>query len=732
MNKLKLGSKLAIYFLLVVVVSVGTTGYLSYSLAKYNFESKIVSDLLIIAETKKNHISDFLDYSKGRVIDFSSDGFIRDSVRLINSGNTTVVEELNRHLVKNKMSLDQTIYGINVVDLKGKVIASTEASDIGIFEVAHDYFVNAKDLNYGEAFLSDVSLSHHFKGNVPCLAVSAPLIDKDTNEKLGVIINHISLEDLNNIISKGKNINIFPRLENNNENIEIYLVNKDGVIITKLRSLNNLILKRKIISDLPTKCISNRENNIYTNYMGEEVVGASSCFENGWTLLVEANKKRSFIFIEEIRIKIITITLLIVIGVLCLVYLIVIRITTPIKRIIQMTKGVSKGDLSQKMKIYSDDEIGELAASFNMMMKDLGQANKKLEDKIDELANFKSAINNASDLIIVTNTKGKISFVNEAIKNVTGHTKEEVYGKNIFELCKPTNEKHCMDSWMAMLSSKKSFIGETVSKKKSGKRFDAELRITPILDRNMEVKYCVVIERDVTTMKALERARNEFISLASHQLHSPSSIVKWYIEELLRDSKNFTPKQEKYLNKIYKGNERIIELNNSFLDVSRLDLGTFKNKPELVDVVKVTQIIIREFEQKIKEYNIDFSFKFTKNSKKIFIDKVIIRNILVNLIDNAIKYTQPKGKISVEIKEQANDLLIQIKDTGFGIPYNQQSEIFKKLFRADNIRVKHIDGTGLGLYIVKSMVGQSKGKIWFKSSEGIGSTFFVSFPLAID
>jgi signal transduction histidine kinase len=258
----------------------------------------------------------------------------------------------------------------------------------------------------------------------------------------------------------------------------------------------------------------------------------------------------------------------------------------------------------------------------------------------------------------------------------------------------------------------------------------------------------VEVFRDITKEKEIDKAKTEFVSLASHQLRTPLSTVSWYSEMLLAgDVGEVTPEQKKYLEEIYHGNQRMVDLVNTLLDVSRIEMGTFIVESKPTDIVKLAQGVIEEHKLQIREKRIHFSYSSGKNIPSIKADPKILRMVVHNLLSNAIKYTPEGGRVAVSIflkkvnnkfsklnnpkdKEGSeNSVLFKIIDSGYGIPEDQQDKIFTKLFRADNVVGKDTEGTGLGLYIAKSIVEQSGGRIWFESSEKKGTTFYVDLPL---
>jgi signal transduction histidine kinase len=248
---------------------------------------------------------------------------------------------------------------------------------------------------------------------------------------------------------------------------------------------------------------------------------------------------------------------------------------------------------------------------------------------------------------------------------------------------------------------------------------------------------------DVTKEKEVDQAKSEFVSLASHQLRTPLSAINWYAEMLMDgDAGKLNEEQEKYVKEIYIGSQRMVDLVNSLLNVSRLDLGTFIIEPTIVDIIEISKSVVAELGSKIIEKHLNVQEMYDEERINFLADGKLLRIVLQNLYSNAVKYTPNKGKVDVVInvlkkaspiggrKFAKDTLCFVVTDTGMGIPKKQQDKIFSKLFRADNAKVSETEGTGLGLYIVKSIVDQSGGQVWFTSAEGEGTTFYITFPLS--
>ena len=433
-----------------------------------------------------------------------------------------------------------------------------------------------------------------------------------------------------------------------------------------------------------------------------------------------------------------------------LAYFLARSITRPIVALTEGAETIGKGDLEHKIDVVTNDEIGLLAQEFNTMTEQLKESHSGLEQKVKDrtkdLEKFRLAAESASDHIIITDADGTIVYANDAVERITGFSKNDVIGKKAGskEIWGGLMDHEFYEKlWKTIKIQQRSFSGEIKNKRKNGQEYFASLTISPVVDEAGEVEFFVGIERDITREKRVDRAKTEFVSLASHQLRTPLSSINWYTEMLISgDAGTLNAEQQKYLDEIYHGNQRMVELVNALLNVSRLELGTFMVEPEPVDIIALAQSIIDELRPLIDEKELSVTKQFIESLPTIQADPKLLGIIFQNLLSNAAKYTPEKGSITIAIAQQekghtkgkgaSGDDCIQIiiRDSGMGIPRHQQDKIFTKLFRADNVRDSDTDGTGLGLYIVKSILDRVGGSNSFESEEGKGTTFEVIFPVS--
>ena len=349
--------------------------------------------------------------------------------------------------------------------------------------------------------------------------------------------------------------------------------------------------------------------------------------------------------------------------------------------------------------------------------------------------------------IVVLDKHGKIEFVNTTATKILGYEARELIGEKFTTKIDATLESGTPISPSKRpadiaLHSKKVVSSILYYERKNGERFPVRITTAPIIVGD-KIIGIIEVFRDITEEYALDKAKGEFVSLASHQLRTPLSAVNWYAEMLINgDAGPINKDQASYLREIYEGNQRMIELVNALLDVSRIELGRLVNQAQPTDVVAIANDIQKEMAPMISTKNLSVHADLQASLPQVDGDPKLLRMIVQNLVSNAVKYTPDKGTVSIalrsakqkevegaHISRSGDYIYLSVKDSGYGIPTEQRAHIFEKLFRADNVRKLDVEGTGLGLYIVKQVVENMGGKVWFESTESVGTTFYVILPL---
>lgn len=463
-----------------------------------------------------------------------------------------------------------------------------------------------------------------------------------------------------------------------------------------------------------------------------------------------------------------------------------------VKRILFIRQGsteVAGGNFNFAWSDGADDEIGELSRDLAAMAKQIDASYSKLEEKVCErtreleemkdsleskvleleeakkttlrvlqdLEHEKVTIEEANaknqailasmdDGFIATDKEGNVMLVNSRAEAMLGWSGIHVIGKSLFSVLTVRDETKRILSMEERpmhlvierkepvhVSSKYEFV------RHDGTTFPVYVAAAPII---LDGKIIGALEvfRDVTEEKEIERAKSEFISVAAHQLRTPAAAMNWYLERLINGRMGkLTGKQMEYFREIERNNQRMIELVNTLLNVSRLEIGVLNIQPAPLDVQKLIAKTLAELRPMIEKKHISVEVS-SSGEPMAFFDPEFFSIVMSNLLSNAVNYTPPRGTVCVRAERVAagaemggkpiadDSIFMVVEDTGYGIPEREQAQLFTKFFRADNARTKHTDGNGLGLYIVKSILDQMGGKIWFRSSEDKGTAFYITLP----
>ncbi|MBU4370192.1 PAS domain S-box protein, partial [Patescibacteria group bacterium] len=597
------------------------------------------------------------------------------------------------------------------------------------------------------------------------VSVLAPVYQN--NKMIAVAGMDVSLEDISNRIldiklwetgyafmidSRGRPISFpvraRPDLEWGEESLEISKIREFSLLNVKNEQLRNVV--KEMIDGTHV-----HEPRIVKFGQTEKYIVAHQIQNTGWSLalvvpvnevLGSALATRNFIFI--------------VLGIITLILVVLVfftsrLVTAPIKELTKGALEISKGNLDYQIKIKTKDEIQELAQGFNEMARRLkvyyATLEQKVKDRTNELALAKNRIEqeknrieailiSMADGVFVVDTQGRLALLNPAVKRITGFEEKDCLGQPYNQVLKFLTEKEKKENIAFMQHALQTgelskMTNHTVLITKNGKEIPVACSAAAIKDEKGIVVGAVGAFRDITKEREVEKIKSEFVSLASHQLRTPVTIIKWGAETLLKSlGDKLKKKDREQVDRIYRGSNRMIELVNDLLNVSRLEGGRLVFKRDEIQFEELIDKVVEEYKPYLEKKNVKVSVtKPEELMPKISIDLEKIRQVVIILLDNAIKYSPEGSEIKIKFEQRGKELFYSNADQGVGIPKGQQEKIFSRFFRADNVSQK--PGTGLGLYLAKGLIEAHGGKIWFsseggsgESEENKGTTFFFTLP----
>jgi PAS domain S-box-containing protein len=352
----------------------------------------------------------------------------------------------------------------------------------------------------------------------------------------------------------------------------------------------------------------------------------------------------------------------------------------------------------------------------------------------EQRAEAEALFTSIGDGAIATDEFGRITRANPAAQQILGYTEAELLGtwfpKHVVAVTAEDKPVNLIDRPItkAFLTGK-PISEKTYYRRKDGQKIALAINASPILLNNKPLG-AIEVFRDITFEQEVDRMKSEFISLASHQLRTPLSAIKTYTHMLAEGYMGkLTASQKKSLATVISAADRMNELISTLLNVTRIESGSIEVRPKLIRLDKLAEEVVKEVALMAANKSIALSTATKgKAPTTIKTDALIVKEVMTNLVSNAIKYTPDGGRVSITIRPRRADIVVSITDSGWGIPKYSQDQVFSKFFRAQNIVKRETTGTGLGLYLVKGLLEALGGRIWFSSEEEQGTTFSFSLP----
>jgi two-component system sensor histidine kinase VicK len=396
-------------------------------------------------------------------------------------------------------------------------------------------------------------------------------------------------------------------------------------------------------------------------------------------------------------------------------------ITRPMSDMRKQALEMARGNFSRKVNIYGNDEIGQLALSFNNLTRKLQEAQATTEGERRKLS---SVLSHMTDGVLATDRKGRVILINEPALGMLNVSRETVMNKPIVEVL-GIEETHTFDH---LVSEQESLILNFSTDKKP---FILRASNSIIQKETGFINGLITVLHDITEQEKIDQERREFVANVSHELRTPLTTMRSYLEALADGAWQDDDIAPRFLDVTQTETERMIRLVNDLLQLSKMDSKDYRFFKDQVDFVDFFDRIIDRFELS-KSQQVSFVRNLPIQEVLVYIDTDKITQVLDNIISNAMKYSPEGGTITftVDIEESANQILVSISDEGVGIPKTDIHKIFERFYRVDKARTRMLGGTGLGLAIAKEMIQAHDGDIWATSEEGKGTTIYFTLPIS--
>lgn len=490
--------------------------------------------------------------------------------------------------------------------------------------------------------------------------------------------------------------------------------NQNNQSLVGQRTANSFIQKSFATSGAQETLVyedSNERMRVVAVPIKSEVDGATTGM-----IYIEASMQSIYNQMEQVTRILATGTLIALIITSILGILLSRTITRPIADMRRQAVEMRKGNFSRKVKVYSDDEVGQLAYSFNELTDELMEANATTEAERRRLT---SVLENMSDGVVATDRSLRVILMNDQARDMIGVAEEEAMGSNLQNLLEFDDD--------IVIPEDGTMPPKLIDLSTDEELFLVRAYFSPIQKHSGPITGLIVVLHDVTEQEQVEQDRREFVANVSHELRTPLTTMRSYLEVLAEGAYKDDELAPRFLETTQNETERMIRLVNDLLQLSKMDSKEYTMQKVKFDFIQFFNDIIERHEM-TKGETIQFRRKLMKRRVYVHADQDKMTQVIDNIITNAIKFSPEGGTITFRTMLRAKRLVIGIKDEGVGIPKSNLKKIFERFYRVDRARARNIGGTGLGLSIAKEVVSAHGGDIWAESEFGRGTTIYFTIP----
>ena len=396
-------------------------------------------------------------------------------------------------------------------------------------------------------------------------------------------------------------------------------------------------------------------------------------------------------------------------------------VSKPIKKMSRIAGDIADGDFSRKVSVSTHDEVGDLARTFNHMAE---QISTRIEEVTASRSRLEAVLLSMSEGVMVVDAECSILLMNKPLKDSL-LIRENPAGKKPLEVIRNIDIQEIAEN---VLNLKKEVESREISVLFPEERI-LFVHATPVLREN-RVEGAVLVFHDITELRRLEKVRQDFVANVSHELRTPVTIIKGYAETLLEGALDDKEHAREFLKVIHSDSDRLACLIDDLLDLSRIESGKFNLTFRPCAIKGIVERVVSELKKQADERSVTIKVDIPDDIPDILADEAGIGQVLLNLLDNAIKYNKEKGFVTVSASENDEYIKLDVFDTGVGIPEKDLNRIFERFYRVDKARSRELGGTGLGLSIVKHIIQEHNGQVAVESLLGQGSTFSFTVPKA--
>ncbi len=407
-----------------------------------------------------------------------------------------------------------------------------------------------------------------------------------------------------------------------------------------------------------------------------------------------------------------------------LVFIVAQRVSNPIRQVARAAKKISRGDFSERIRIDSEDEVGDLARSFNVMSEEL---ESKIESLVREVSEKEVVLSSMIEGVIAVDQEERVILFNRALQKMLELPPNDTLGRFHWEAVRNPEINNLFKKVLRTRKQKTIEFSFTPLKEKIFR-----VQAAPIVDSGGTLLGVVTVLHDITEIKRLEKVRMEFVANVSHELRTPLTSIMGAAETLKNGAIDDKKDALTFLNVIERHTDRLNRLIADLLDLSRVETGKKKMEFGPIKILDLAEKAVCGFQEAAKKKFLEIIMDIPPDLPLVLADEEEIETVLSNFLDNALKYTPKKGKITLGAVEKDGFIETTVADNGTGIPKKDLPRIFERFYQVDKDRSRELGGTGLGLSIVKHIIEAHGGTVKAESEEGKGTIFTFTLPISQD
>ncbi|HXV43113.1 MAG TPA: ATP-binding protein [Anaerolineae bacterium] len=752
-------ARLIIYFLLLSTAIVGLVGYIAFIQAKEMLKESVFERLNVVVTLKEDELNRWVNDQLRDLLFIAQIPVVQSQGEMLFNHAASEAEyqaayqNLSNYLssvIAGKPGLQEVF----ILNQEGKIIVSTNETHVGQDQATEDYFIRGRALIFPASSLVQNVYISAVTGK-PAMTIAVPFFG-ESGQRLGVLAAHLYLERMNRIVLDRTGLG---------ESGEAYLVDKSNRFVSEARFRSQQIeFPQGVHTDGIDAALGGVSGaGLYQNYEGAPVIGVYRWLnDREMALLAEMRQEEAFAPASRLA-QIILLIGLSSAGLLALgVYVLARQITRPILAMAQTASQIAAGDLTLTTPVMTEDEVGDLARTFNRMTEQLRALYESLEERL------RTVVSNAPIVLFALDKEGCFTLSEGKGLQALQVEPSQIIGLSVFEVYREVPQ-----------------IAENVRRALAGEAFSTTVEVSdlvfeswyaPLYDQNGEINGVIGVATDITERKRVEmelqkakeaaeaanRAKSQFLANMSHELRTPLNAIIGYSEMLREEAeelgqREFIPD----LQKISMAGKHLLALIRDILDLSKIEAGKMSLYLETFDVANLVQEVVTTVRPLVEQNGNQLTVECTSSLGPMRSDLMKVRQMLLNLLSNAAKFTD-QGTITLSVKKEIMNsrgaaptggfvqgqasrgesispaplpsrpsahIIFRVSDTGIGMTSEQIKRLFQTFSQADASTTRKYGGTGLGLAISYRFCQLLGGNITVESQLGQGSTFTIRLPI---